>query len=154
MQPAGPLVISGIRKTLEQAVFLDPLRVRQLATGAGPRRRHAEWLLAAGENRRAPVCPNCRVFMADYMVIHHSRDRDFSITGITCSSCAGIGDEKVCLLPLKLSSAMGPKLPGDRKRLAQYLKKVWGLNHLTAEKAFEFFSAPGREESKQLALPL
>jgi len=143
-------------KALEQIVFLDPVWVKNLASSAKcPVGRHARLILEAGESRKAPVCPSCSAFMADYMVVRYDRSGDFSIIGILCASCAaGVGDEKVRLLPLKLSSAMRPKLPGDRRRTAQYLKRVWGLKRLTAQKAFEFFSAPGREENGKLALPL
>ncbi len=152
-----------IGRSLAEIMLQDPAYVQALADNACNQslRKHAEWLLGAGDNRVGPLCSGCGVVVANWVAIHRvsplDTSGDFSIIpGAYCSECAPIqGNVRV---PLRFSSASNFSTEKSiRCALLRHLRAVFGLgDEPDAEEAFRFFRAPGwgEREEKQMDLLL
>jgi len=119
---------------------------------AKEKKKHLEWLLNKGENRKAEViCPYCEKKPVKYFLAKYSfREKKFfikeSFAFCEKESCLKEAlpdtkpDEAVDILPVRFSSVDKFTSKKDQKRVANLLKRLFGLSSLKSEDLFRFFS--------------
>lgn len=155
--PTGPYFFKSgnrIGKSLEEMMFKDYswLTFMRNKMNAEAKRGsklnamhvHLLWLLERGEDRVAPLlCPYCKEKNISFFA-YSFKERKYYTCCDSWYTCVGQVLAKAERFPLQFSSIARFRW-GSRKYVAAFLKSVFfpDCKDPTAQRLFEFFSAPG-----------